>query len=107
MCHAMLRAAQMTAPALPGQYADVIYKELRDYQNGLRANAIMQPIIHDRSDQDLHDLAAYYASLQRAAPAEPGATDAAQDADAVKLAMQGDPIRNIAPCAAQGKPPKG
>jgi len=100
MCHGVLGTVQVTAPALAGQYADVIYKELRDYQNGLRANAIMQPIIHNRSDQDLHDLAAYYASLQRAAPAEPGASDTAQDANAVRLAMQGGPIRNIAPCAA-------
>jgi cytochrome c553 len=101
LCRGVLGTVQVTAPALAGQYADVIYKELRDYQSGLRVNAIMQPIIHNRSDQDLHDLAAYYASLQRAAPAEPGAADdAAQSADAVRLAMQGDPIRNIAPCAA-------
>lgn len=97
MCHGVLGTVQVTAPALAGQYADVIYKELRDYQSGLRINAIMQPIIQARSDQDLHDLAAYYASLQRAAPAEPGASP---DANAERLAMQGDPIRNIAPCAA-------
>jgi cytochrome c553 len=100
MCHGVLGTVQVTAPALAGQYADVIYKELRDYQSGLRASAIMQPIIRARSDQDLHDLAAYYASLQRAAPAETGPADPAQDAVAVRLAMQGDPIRNIAPCAA-------
>jgi cytochrome c553 len=100
MCHGVLGTVQVTAPALAGQYADVIYKELRDYQSGMRTSAIMQPIIRNRSDQDLHDLAAYYASLTRAAPAEPGATDSAQYADAVRLAMQGDPMRNIAPCAA-------
>ncbi|RFU47045.1 c-type cytochrome [Paraburkholderia sp. DHOC27] len=97
MCHGVLGTVQVTAPALAGQYADVIYKELRDYQSGMRANAIMQPIIQARSDQDLHDLAVYYASLQRANPAEPAAS---ADANAEKLAMQGDPIRNIAPCAA-------
>ncbi|HEV3424985.1 MAG TPA: c-type cytochrome [Paraburkholderia sp.] len=103
MCHGVLGTVQVTAPALAGQYADVIYKELRDYQGGLRTNAIMQPIIHSRSDQDLHDLAAYYASLQRAGAAETAAKGTAgtePDANAVKLAMQGDPLRNIAPCAA-------
>lgn len=100
MCHGVLGTVQVTAPALAGQYADVIYKELRDYQTGERANAIMRPIIQPRSDQDLQDLAAYYASLQRAAPAESATSGAAQDANAVKLAMQGDPLRNIAPCAA-------
>jgi cytochrome c553 len=100
MCHGVLGTVQVTAPALAGQYADAIYKELRDYQTGERASAVMQPIIRNRSEQDLHDLAAYYASLQRAAPAESGASGEGLDANAVKLAMQGDPMRNIAPCAA-------
>ncbi|ABE28920.1 cytochrome c family protein [Paraburkholderia xenovorans LB400] len=100
MCHGVLGTVQVTAPALAGQYADVIYKELRDYQTGLRQNAIMQPIIAARSDQDLHDLAAYYASLPGAPAAGVPATGTEPDANAVKLAMQGDPQRNIAPCAA-------
>jgi cytochrome c553 len=66
----------------------------------VRQNAIMQPIIAARSDQDLHDLAAYYASLPRAPAAETLPTGVGPDANAVKLAMQGDPQRNIAPCAA-------
>ncbi|RKF47219.1 c-type cytochrome [Paraburkholderia fungorum] len=100
MCHGVQGTVQVTAPALAGQYADVVYKELRDYQNGVRQNAIMQPIIAARSDQDLHDLAAYYASLPRAPAAEVLPAGAGPDANAVKLAMQGDPQRNIAPCAA-------
>ncbi|MGF6769275.1 cytochrome c553 [Paraburkholderia sp. GAS199] len=100
MCHGVLGTVQVTAPALAGQYADVIYKELRDYQNGVRQNAVMQAIIGARSDQDLHDLAVYYASLPRAPAAEVLPTGTAPDANAVKLAMQGDPQRNIAPCAA-------
>jgi cytochrome c553 len=100
MCHGVV--GTVTAPALAGQYADVVYKALRDYQNGVRQNAIMQPIIAARSDQDLHDLAAYYASLPRAPAAEALGLPAGvgPDANAVKLAMQGDPGRNIAPCAA-------
>ncbi|WP_434108417.1 c-type cytochrome [Paraburkholderia caffeinilytica] len=100
MCHGVLGTVQVTAPALAGQYADVVYKELRDYQNGVRQNAVMQPIIAARSDQDLHDLAAYYASLSRAPAAEVLPAGVSPDANAVKLAMQGDPQRNIAPCAA-------
>ncbi|MFM0188169.1 c-type cytochrome [Paraburkholderia nemoris] len=100
MCHGVLGTVQVTAPALAGQYADVVYKELRDYQNGVRQNAVMQPIIAARSDQDLHDLAAYYASLSRAPAAEVLPAGVGPDANAVKLAMQGDPQRNIAPCAA-------
>lgn len=100
MCHGVQGTVQVTAPALAGQYADVVYKELRDYQNGVRQNAIMQPIIAARSDQDLHDLAAYYASLPRAPAVEVLPAGVGPDANAVKLAMQGDPQRNIAPCAA-------
>lgn len=100
MCHGVLGTVQVTAPALAGQYADVVYKELRDYQNGVRQNAVMQAIIAARSDQDLHDLAAYYTSLPRAPAAEVMPRGVEPDANAVKLAMQGDPQRNIAPCAA-------
>lgn len=100
MCHGVLGTSQVTAPALAGQYADVIYKELRDYQTGKRQNAVMQAIIEPRSEQDLQDLAAYYASLERAPAAERRQPGEQPDANALRLVMQGDPQRNIAPCAA-------
>ena len=100
MCHGALGATQNTAPALAGQYPDAVYKELRDYQSGKRQSAVMQAIIAPRSDQDMQDLAAYYTSQPRATPAEPSRPGEQPDANAVKLAMQGDPQRNIAPCAA-------
>jgi cytochrome c553 len=100
MCHGVLGTEQVTAPALAGQYTDAVYKELRDYQSGQRQSAVMQAIIAGRSDQDLHDLAAYYASLARAPAAEKTPADMGPDETAVRLAMQGDPRRNIAPCAA-------
>ncbi|QQC62600.1 c-type cytochrome [Paraburkholderia ginsengisoli] len=100
MCHGVLGTSQVTAPALAGQYTDAVYKELRDYQSGRRQNAVMQAIIAGRSDQDLQDLAAYYTSLTRGPATEIRRTGEEPDANAVKLAMQGDPQRNIAPCAA-------
>jgi cytochrome c553 len=100
MCHGVLATVQVTAPPLAGQYADVIYKELRDFQSGQRVSAVMQAIIAGRSDQDFHDLAAYYASLPLAPAAEKTRAGEGPDPIAVRLAMQGDPQRNIAPCAA-------
>jgi cytochrome c553 len=100
MCHGVLGTPPVTAPALAGQYSDAVYKELRDYQSGSRHSAVMQAIIAARSDQDLHDLAAYYTSLTRGPAAEMLRVGEQPDASAVKLAMQGDPRRNIAPCAA-------
>jgi cytochrome c553 len=100
MCHGVLGTPPVTAPALAGQYPDAVYKELRDYQSGKRQSAVMQPIIAARSDQDLQDLAAYYTSLARGPAAETPRVGEEPDANAVRLAMQGDPQRNIAPCAA-------
>ncbi|WGS50352.1 c-type cytochrome [Paraburkholderia sp. D15] len=100
MCHGVQGPAQVTAPALSGQYAEVVYKELRDFQTGMRQSAVMQAIIASRSERDLHDLAAYYASLPKPPAAELMPPGSQPDANAVKLAMQGDPQRNIAPCAA-------
>ncbi|WP_233873082.1 c-type cytochrome [Paraburkholderia adhaesiva] len=98
MCHGVQSPAGVTAPFLAGQYADVIYKELRDFQNGARQNAIMQPIIASLSDQDMHDVAQYYSSQPRVVQAT--AADGHDDSVARVLTMQGAPIRNIAPCAA-------
>ena len=100
MCHDVHGAMPVTAPSLAGQYSDVIYKELRDFQNGLRQSAVMQAIIAGRSNQDLEDLAAYYASLPRGPAAQPLPRGDEPDPVAVRLVMQGDPHRNIAPCAA-------
>jgi cytochrome c553 len=98
MCHGVQGPAPVTAPFLAGQYADVIYKELRDFQSGARQSAIMQPIIANLRDQDLHDVAEYYSGQSRVVPAT--AVGAYHDSAARVLSMQGAPMRNIAPCAA-------
>jgi cytochrome c553 len=97
MCHGVESLIQVTAPVLAGQYADVIYKQLRDYQSGARANSIMPLIIARLNDTDLHDLANYYSTLPRPPAVEQGSVD---DASIRKLVNEGSPMRNIAPCAA-------
>ena len=49
-------------PRLAGQYEDYLIKALKDYQSGERRNAIMNGMAAGLSEQDQHDLAAYYAS---------------------------------------------
>jgi cytochrome c553 len=49
-------------PKLAGQHADYLAKSLRDYQLGARANAIMQGFAKPLSEQDIADLAAFYAA---------------------------------------------
>lgn len=53
-------------PRIAGQYADYLAKALRDYQTGARKNAIMAGFAGTLSEQDIADLAAFYASQQGA-----------------------------------------
>jgi len=102
MCHGPQGLSYANSPNLAGQYEDVVYKELRDFQSGARVNPVMSPMAQNLSDQDMKDLAAYYASLPRprvgvSAPPMP------------EIVASGAPMRNIAPCAAchgsaNGKP---
>lgn len=49
-------------PNLAGQYADYIAKALHDYKSGKRKNAIMAGFATTLSDEDINNLAAYFAS---------------------------------------------
>jgi cytochrome c553 len=49
-------------PNLAGQHEDYLVKALADYRAGRRTNAIMAPMAANLSDQDIEDLAAWYAS---------------------------------------------
>ena len=49
-------------PKLAGQYAKYIAKELRNYQSGTRSHQIMNAMAATISDDDLADIAAYFAS---------------------------------------------
>ena len=51
-------------PRLAGQHAEYTAKQLRDYQSKARENAIMAPMVATLSEQDIEDIAAYYASLK-------------------------------------------
>ena len=63
-------------PNLAGQYAAVIYKELRDFKSGARVSDVMAPLRSRCPKQDMVGLAAYYSSLPRLACLPPRATDA-------------------------------
>lgn len=49
-------------PLIAGQYADYLAKSLRDYKSGVRNNAIMQGFASTLSEDDIVNLAAFYAS---------------------------------------------
>lgn len=49
-------------PRLAGQYPEYLAKALHDYKSGARKNAIMAGFAQGLSDEDIDDLAAYFAS---------------------------------------------
>ena len=49
-------------PTLAGQYQDYLLRALIDYKSGARKNAIMSAQVAALSEQDMKDLAAFYAS---------------------------------------------
>ncbi|QCP53509.1 c-type cytochrome [Trinickia violacea] len=95
MCHGERGMSGASSPNLAGQYAIVVYKQLQDFQSGARTNAVMSPMALNLSDQDMRDLAAYYATLPR-----PAAGQGLDLADAPGIVVHGAPLRNIPACAA-------
>lgn len=49
-------------PIIAGQHKDYLYQALSDYKAGNRKNPVMAGIVAALNDQDMHDLAAFYAS---------------------------------------------
>jgi len=94
-------------PSIAGQRAEYTFKMLKDYQDGKRNNgdssAIMVSVASVLSDQDMADLAAFYAALPlpagRALPSQAGIS-AEMAAQAEQLVLRGDGERLLAPCAA-------
>ena len=65
ICHGPTGISRADSPNLAGQYAAVIYKELHDFRSGARTNAVMSPFAANLTDQEIADLADYYAYLPR------------------------------------------
>ncbi|HZH53438.1 MAG TPA: cytochrome c [Microvirga sp.] len=52
------------APNLAGQVESYMVKSLRDYRSGERRHEAMNIVAKDLTDEDIADVAAYYASIQ-------------------------------------------
>ena len=63
-CHGMDGASKMPeAPSLAGQSEIYLVKSLQDYRSGARKNEMMSIVIETLKDQDIADLAAYFAAI--------------------------------------------
>lgn len=69
-------------PKLAGLNEEYLYKQLSEFKSGARKNAIMNGIVEDLTDTDMHNLAAYFSLQQR----KPGTAKNAE------LAQQGEKI---------------
>jgi cytochrome c553 len=95
ICHGPIGISRADSPNLAGQYGAVIYKQLADFRAGVRVNAVMSPFAVNLSDQDIVDLASYYAYLPRLPAYHPEPQRAP-----TRIVIYGAPIRGIAPCGA-------
>jgi cytochrome c553 len=83
-------------PKLAGQHASYLASTLKEYRDGVRVNAIMQGMAAGLSDEDIADLAAYYAEQETT----PGATDPELVARGEALYRFGDQTKGISACTA-------
>ena len=83
-------------PILQGQHPEYLVKQLHEFKSGARENAIMRGFASTLSDEDMKNVAAFYASKQ----AKPGfAKNAGTVALGEKIYRGGVAERQIAACA--------
>ena len=80
---------------IAGLRASYIFKQLKDYQDGNRDDKDMLKKVRDLDDQQLADLAVWFASQQPASVAADRNTDPA----VLRLVFHGDPTRLLKACA--------
>lgn len=64
-CHGAQGMSGAQAPSLAGQYSEVMYKQLVDFKRGARIDAVMGSMVATLTDNNMLDLAHYYAYLPR------------------------------------------
>lgn len=71
MCHGINGIAQMpNTPHLAGQPAAYLAEQLKNYRTGKRSNEIMNVIAKPLTDQEIANVAAWYASIRIEAKTE-------------------------------------
>ncbi len=63
-CHTKKLDDEATAPILAGQHGNYLVKVMKDYQSGVRKDAVMQGMVANFSEDQLKDIAAYFADME-------------------------------------------
>jgi cytochrome c553 len=87
-------------PKLAGQHQDYLLKQLKEFKSGERQNALMAGQVAALNEQDMADLAAYFASLEGSI----GEADSAQVELGQSLYRAGNSRSGVAACAACHSP---
>ncbi|MFM1891666.1 MAG: hypothetical protein RLZ44_743 [Pseudomonadota bacterium] len=87
-------------PKLAGQHQDYLLKQLKEFKSGERQNALMAGQVAALNEQDMADLAAYFASLEGSI----GEADPAQVELGQSLYRAGNSRSGVAACAACHSP---
>ena len=99
-CHGADGNAASPFPKLAGQGEKYLYKQLLDIRDGARPVPTMAGQLDGKSNQDLADIAAYYASLTRSG----GQTSPAMLELGEKIYRSGVAERKVAACTACHSP---
>ncbi len=83
-------------PKLAGQNEQYLYKQLKNFKDGERANATMAGMVAALSDQDMQDLAAFYASQA----IKPGKADETKVSLGEKIYRGGNSASGVSACIA-------
>ena len=83
-------------PKLAGQSEQYIVQQLNNFKSGKRQNPIMLGMATPLSEQDMHDIAAYFASQKTL----PGVADQALVDRGQQLFREGDPQHDVPACMA-------
>lgn len=84
-------------PKLAGQVPDYIVKQLQEFKAGVRANEFMQPMAQPLSEQDMEDIAAYFAA-QKVKPTEGKAEALAEGEKIYRKGKPGPGVGTVAAC---------
>lgn len=104
-CHGVNGVSVVPAqPNLGGQNVRYLYKQLVNFKTGYRRNGIMQSQVANLSQQDLANVAGYYAGQ---APWGVANGNPATAHEASKIFLGGDKSRGVIPCAGCHGPEAG
>lgn len=87
-------------PNLAGQHPKYIVKQLQDFKSGARNNPQMSPMAAGLSEQDMENIAAYYAEQAVAESQVPGSVEYRDVELGEKIYRAGDSSKQLASCMA-------